>query len=167
MTVHTQRPFPSVDSSKQLEELSDEISKIARTLSRLSASQQKSSTDATRPRTETPPLSADTIKRVLKARRMRERYFGNELFADPAWDILLDLLHADLCQHRVAVSSLCTAANVPATTALRWITTLTNLGLISRRPDPRDGRRVFVELTPAARDKLQSYFADLGLSSLF
>jgi len=48
---------------------------------------------------------------------MRARYFRDELFADPAWDMLLDLLQAEIAQLRVPVSSLCIAASVPATTA--------------------------------------------------
>jgi hypothetical protein len=44
---------------------------------------------------------------------MREQFFGPDLFADPAWDILLDLYAARLEQQRVAVSSLCIAAAVP------------------------------------------------------
>jgi predicted transcriptional regulator len=63
------------------------------------------------------------------------------LFADPAWDMLLDLLQAEIAQHRVPVSSLCIAAAVPATTALRWIKTMTDVGLFKRRADPHDGRR--------------------------
>ena len=62
--------------------------------------------------------------------------------------MLLDLLQAEIAQHRVPVSSLCIAAAVPATTALRWIKTMTDGGLFMRRADPHDGRRVFVELAP-------------------
>ena len=62
--------------------------------------------------------------------------------------MLLDLLQAEIAQHRVPVSSLCIAAAVPATTALRWIKTMTDAGLFKRRADPHDGRRVFVELSP-------------------
>jgi hypothetical protein len=42
----------------------------------------------------------------------RARFFQEELFADPAWDMLLDLLQAEIAQHRVPVSSLCIAAAV-------------------------------------------------------
>ena len=74
--------------------------------------------------------------------------FREELFADPAWDMLLDLLQAEIAQLRVPVSSLCIAAAVPATTALRWLKTMTDQGMFVRRADPHDGRRVFVELAP-------------------
>ena len=93
---------------------------------------------------------------------MRARYFPEELFADPAWDMLLDLLQAEIAQLRVPVSSLCIAAAVPATTALRWLKTMVSNGLFVRRADPHDGRRVFVELSGDASRALRRYFVEVG-----
>jgi DNA-binding MarR family transcriptional regulator len=101
------------------------------------------------------------VRNVIRARRLRSRYFSGELFADPAWDMLLDLLQAEIAQLRVPVSSLCIAASVPATTALRWLKTMVSQGLFIRRVDLHDGRRVFVELAPAASEQLRHYFAEL------
>src|SRR3546814_2543305 len=75
---------------------------------------------------------------MLRQRRMREQYFPADLFADPAWDMLLDLYAARLEHQPVSVSSLCIAAAVPATTALRWIKTMTEAGLFVREADPQD-----------------------------
>ena len=111
---------------------------------------------------EAPELSAETVRAVIRARRLRSRYFAQDLFADPAWDMLLDLLQAEIAQLRVPVSSLCIAAAVPATTALRWLKTMVSQGLFIRRADPHDGRRVFVELAPEASNALRRYFADVG-----
>jgi len=98
---------------------------------------------------------------------MRGRYFDETLFADPAWDMMLDLLQAEIRQHRVPVSSLCIAAAVPATTALRWLKTLVSQGLFLRRADPHDGRRVFVELAPDTSVSLRRYFAEVeGLAAI-
>jgi DNA-binding MarR family transcriptional regulator len=63
---------------------------------------------------------------------------------------------------RVPVSSLCIAAAVPATTALRWLKTMVQEGIFVRRADPHDGRRVFVELARATSDALRRYFAEVG-----
>src|SRR3712207_8321753 len=52
-------------------------------------------------------VSAETVRGVIRARRLRSRYFEDGLFADPAWDMLLDLLQAEIAQLRVPVSSLC------------------------------------------------------------
>src|SRR3546814_4614981 len=64
--------------------------------------------------------------------------------------MLLDLMAAHLSGQRVSVSSLCIAAAVPATTALRWIRALTAHGLFLRQADPSDGRRVFIALSDKA-----------------
>jgi hypothetical protein len=156
-------------SAARLRQLSDEVSRIASTLARLSTG--PSSVAATAgslavPSGEIPNLSADTVRAVIRARRLRSRYFPDELFADPAWDMLLDLLQAEIAQLRVPVSSLCIAAAVPATTALRWLKTMVAEGLFLRRADPHDGRRVFVELAPAASQGLRRYFAEVGSAAV-
>lgn len=139
-------------------QLSNEVSRIAGTLAQLS---NVPAIERERSPTNVPPVSAETVGAVIRARRLRGRYFQEDLFADPAWDILLDLLHAEACHRRVAVSSLCLAAAVPATTALRWIKTMERQGLIIRRDDPHDARRVFVELAPETSLALNQYFAQL------
>jgi DNA-binding MarR family transcriptional regulator len=79
--------------------------------------------------------------------------------ADPAFDMLLDLYAARLEGSRVAVSSLCIAAAVPATTALRWIKALTDQGLFVRRADPQDGRRVYIALSDQAAEAMGRYLS--------
>lgn len=87
---------------------------------------------------------------MLASRRLREDLFGAELFADPAWDMLLHLFVNAERGQSVPVSCLCAASAVPQSTALRWIETLANAGLVDRRPDSKDGRRIPVSLTPEA-----------------
>jgi DNA-binding MarR family transcriptional regulator len=111
---------------------------------------------------EVPPVSAEAVRSVIRASRLRGRFFEEDLFADPAWDMLLDLLQAEIAQLRVPVSSLCIAAAVPATTALRWLKTMTDKGIFVRRADPHDGRRVFVELSRDASVAMRRYFAEVG-----
>ena len=106
-------------------------------------------------------IDAVYIRRLIRARRLREQYLPSDLFADPAWDMLLDLMAARLEGNRVAVSSLCIAAAVPATTALRWIKALTDRGLLARSADPQDGRRVYIELSDEAARALGSYLRAL------
>lgn len=104
---------------------------------------------------------AKAVRRMLRQRRLREQYFPADLFADPAWDMLLDLYAARLERQPVSVSSLCIAAAVPATTALRWIKTMTDAGLFVREADPLDGRRIFIGLAEAAFEPLARYFEAL------
>jgi DNA-binding MarR family transcriptional regulator len=153
----------SDQNAARLRQLSDEVSRIAATLARLSSAPPVSGSPAQVSRSKEPPqISAETVRAVIRARRLRTRYFADDLFADPAWDMLLDLLQAEIAQLRVPVSSLCIAAAVPATTALRWLKTMVQEGLFIRRADPQDGRRVFVELAPDASRALRSYFAEVG-----
>lgn len=102
------------------------------------------------------------IRQIVRQRRLRARYFEAELFADPGWDILLDLTAARAENRRVSVTSLCIAAAVPATTALRWITHMTEMGLLVRETDPIDKRRAFIALTDAVADMMARYFDELG-----
>jgi DNA-binding MarR family transcriptional regulator len=153
----------SDQNAARLRQLSDEVGRIAATLARLSANPPPP-VRAVEPAKseEIPEVSADTVRSVIRARRLRARFFPEELLADPAWDMLLDLLQAEIAQLRVPVSSLCIAAAVPATTALRWLKTLVQQGLFVRRADPHDGRRVFVELAPDTSRALRRYCAEVG-----
>lgn len=103
-------------------------------------------------------VHAHQVRALLRARRLREQILEPDLFADPAWDILLDLMAARLENTRVSVSSLCIAAAVPPTTALRWIRQLTDRGLLERQADPRDGRRIFIGLSEAGCAAVTRWF---------
>lgn len=107
------------------------------------------------------PVGEDYVRSIIRARRQRSHHIDADLFADPAWDILLDLYAGEIGQRRLTVSSVCIAAAVPATTALRWIGTLEARGLIQRSNDPLDGRRVYVRLTGKAVEAMSNYFAKL------
>jgi DNA-binding MarR family transcriptional regulator len=154
----------SDQNATRLRQLSDEVSRIASTLARLSTGPAPAARPTELPPTagDLPDVSAEMVRTVIRARRLRSRYFEEDMFADPAWDMLLDLLQAEITQLRVPVSSLCIAASVPATTALRWLKTMTQQGIFVRRADPHDGRRVFVELAPKASQAMRRYFADAG-----
>jgi hypothetical protein len=104
-------------------------------------------------------ISREEVCALLQARRMRDRYLPPDLFADPAWDMMLDLMAARLSGKRVSVSSLCIAAAVPPTTALRWIGQLTERGIFVRTNDPDDARRVFITLSDEAAESLAAWFA--------
>ena len=106
--------------------------------------------------------SAKQVRELIRKRRLRDQHFESDLFADPAWDILLDLMAARLEGNRVSVSSLCIAASVPATTALRWITSMTESGMLKRQMDPNDARRVFIELSENSISRLERYFTEVG-----
>jgi DNA-binding MarR family transcriptional regulator len=114
-------------------------------------------------RTARPPLpDPRLIRRIIRQRQLRAKYIEGNLFADPAWDILLDLTASRAEHVRVSVSSLCIAAGVPPTTALRWITQMTEAGLLERVEDEADRRRAFIALTDKTSDAIARYFAEIG-----
>lgn len=109
---------------------------------------------------------AAVIRRLIKARQARARFFDAELFADPAWDILLDLAAARAERIKVCVTSLCIAAGVPATTALRWIGQMVEADLLVRVSDPHDRRRAYIALADSTADELAHYFAEVDAGEL-
>lgn len=116
---------------------------------------------ATRPPLPDPRL----VRRIIRQRQLRARFFDGELFADPAWDMLLDLTAARAEHQRVSVTSLCIASGVPPTTALRWIGQMIEAGLFQRSEDETDRRRAFITLSDRAADAMARYFAELGTAS--
>lgn len=104
---------------------------------------------------------AKMVRKLIRHRRKREQKFALYLLADPGWDMLLDLYAAFYEDQDVGVSSLCIAAAVPATTALRWIRTMEEEGHFVRSQDPNDGRRIFIRLSDAARKRMDEYFDEL------
>jgi DNA-binding MarR family transcriptional regulator len=102
------------------------------------------------------------VRRIVRQRQLRARFFEGDLFSDPAWDMLLDLTAARAEHIRVSVTSLCIASAVPPTTALRWIGQMVEAGLFQRVEDDTDRRRAFIGLTDKAADAMARYFAELG-----
>ncbi len=101
------------------------------------------------------------VRRVIAARQGRAKFFDAELFADPAWDMLLDLTAAHAENSRVSVTSLCIAAAVPATTALRWLKQMVDTGIFERIADPSDKRRAFIALSESSLDGMARYFQEV------
>ncbi|MEM8726585.1 MAG: MarR family transcriptional regulator [Pseudomonadota bacterium] len=113
-------------------------------------------------RAANPPLpDPRTVRQIIANRQARAKFFDAGLFADPAWDMLLDLTAAHAEHQRVSVTSLCIAAGVPATTALRWIKQLVESGVFERIADSSDKRRAFVALSDTTVEAMARYFAEI------
>jgi hypothetical protein len=143
----------------RLQQLSVEVGRVANILAALSEDETVASAAGAAESEDEDGRKIDSgfVRSIIRARRLRDQFFRGEWFADPAWDMLLDLMAARLDRQRVAVSSLCIAAAVPPTTALRWIKALCEQGLFVRVADPEDGRRVFIELSDDAAGRLEAY----------
>lgn len=91
----------------------------------------------------------------VAARKARNSVLDGALFADPAWDILLDLYICHAQGSRGTISDACLASGVPATTALRWIRILESRDLVLRERDPNDRRRTFLALSDEGVQKME------------
>lgn len=156
--------------AQRLRLLNEEVARLAEVLSQLAAQPPASVRDRTPgyrgEHANEPEPDPRTIRATIRARRLRDQHFTPELFADPAWDMLLDLYAARLEGRRVSVSSLCIAASVPPTTALRWIGTMHDAQLFGREPDPTDKRRAHITLTDRAAAAMRGYFGAAGRAGL-
>lgn len=157
------------DDKDRLDRLNHEVAHIARLLAGLThdAPVPREIADRRRSYGSEPPadggetVAPQQVRRLIQLRQLRGKFFGHfageGLFEDPAWDMLLDLYAAELEGARVSVSSLCIAAGVAPTTALRWIARMTEMELFIRHPDPVDRRRAFMALSPRASDAMRGY----------
>jgi hypothetical protein len=106
--------------------------------------------------------SLATARRMIRERARRHNYFDAGLFADPAWDMMLDLFVAEAEGRETPVMNLCLSSQVPETTTLRWVKTLEHAGVFIRQKDNHDQRRVLVRLSPGAAKAMAAYLDDAG-----
>jgi PAS domain S-box-containing protein len=104
---------------------------------------------------------------IYDDRSLRAEYFPDIDFAEPGWDMLLDLFVQTVAGRRVSASSAYIASQVPVATALRWLRVLTDAGLVERTPDALDKRRQWVDLTPAGRSAMAAYLRQCLLARNF
>lgn len=149
-------------SSPSLAEFAAQLTDIAAQLSEVAANQHS---DAPPPATANSAANAKQVSSLALARhayglrRQRGAIFGSdELFGEPAWDILLDLYIAHAQGTPVSVSSACIGSASPPTTGLRWLSVLAQKGLVNRENDPADHRRIMVRLTEQGVSALEQFF---------
>ncbi|WCT74358.1 winged helix DNA-binding protein [Sphingomonas naphthae] len=145
--------------SADLRRLSEEAARIAQMLASLAGTSWGPIAEHYNLSAKPLPPDPQRLRAMIHQRRLRDRFFATDLFADPAWDMLLDLMAARLERVNVSVSSLCIAAAVPPTTALRWIKSLETEGLVDRVADPEDQRRIFIVLSDEGYDRMCAYLS--------
>lgn len=155
--------YSSDDDSGRLLQLSEEVSRIASGLAKLSmglAAGRPLPDEAAG--TDGADIFLRTVDRAFHARKARTRYFPQELFAEPAWDMLLHLFRCELRRRRVSTSDLCLAAGVPQTTAIRWISTMDQQGLVISEREGHEDQPSFITLSANARAALRRYFNEVA-----
>ena len=109
------------------------------------------------------PQSLVAIARTLiEHARRRSAFLPGAKFEDPQWMMMLDLFIAAEEKRSVSVTSLCMAACIPPTTALRHIRYLEKQGLFERVSHPNDKRISLVRLSEAARGQVARYLISLS-----
>ncbi len=97
-----------------------------------------------------------------RSRRQRDGHFPRDMFGEPAWDMMLDLMLAGAHGRMLSASDLATGAGVPLSSGLRMISALERLGLVHRSIDERDRRRTIVRLTDTGVERMATYFEKIG-----
>lgn len=102
-------------------------------------------------------LTEVDIAWILEIRRERSRVFGDDLFSDPAWDILLELFAARLAERRMTLGDLASVA--PQSTLARWVAALEERGLVELMVDPLEPDQFWIGLSNASQDKLMRFLS--------
>lgn len=106
-------------------------------------------------------LTGSFAEAIYRDRQRRAEYLPSIPFAEPAWDLLLDLYYRTCRKERVSVSNACIASGVPSATALRWIDILVDSGLVVREADIADRRRVWLRPTEQCMAQLGGYLSNM------
>ncbi len=99
-------------------------------------------------------LARGRAARLVKLRHKRERVFGDKLFNDPAWNMLLELLIRRLDKQDTSLSTACIASGVPETTAVRFLQGLVENGLVVKNGNAIGQRVQHVMLTDEGFQKM-------------
>lgn len=121
----------------------------------LSLSARHGSSDET---AELQPIFYNLARDELAERQSRRKQFGQELFGEPAWEMLLHLYVARVEGISLATKAVLASSGAPSTTALRHLSLLEAKGLIRRMASQTDQRVILIELTEQALKKFQRYF---------
>jgi DNA-binding MarR family transcriptional regulator len=103
----------------------------------------------------------ELARQIYRIRRLRNRLLDDRLFQDPSWDMLLELFQAHHKSRTVTVTTVCAAADAPATTALRALNRLEEFGYAVRVRDPKDKRRLLVRLTAKGLAQMTQLFVEI------
>lgn len=151
------------EAAIQLDALETQLGQLRRTLKIVESDKRSSSG-----RHAIDPLPhPELVREIVRNRKHRKTVFGEGLFSDPAWDMILDLTVAHLEARRISVSSLCIASGVPPTTALRYISLLVDEGIFVRESDACDKRRAFISLSQSGLRSVARYFGETTMRRPF
>jgi DNA-binding MarR family transcriptional regulator len=115
---------------------------------------------ASRPELEYSPTSpVATAHRLIRFAVERADQLGGDLFANPAWSILLNVFIATELDRRATIESVAVAANLTESSAARWLNVLVQRGLLEI-VESADGDRPLVRTTESGRRRLGGFLGD-------
>jgi hypothetical protein len=150
MTSHSSDP-----KAKELLALSEEVSRVADSLAQLAL--KPAPRDAIASGVD--DASQRVLAKLIHARRERSGYLPEDLLGEPVWDMLLHLLHEEMNQSQVPLSSALEAAGAPQRVAVRWLNALAQRRLVRLSTDAA-GQEI-VELAPNVSAGLRRYIRDV------
>ena len=100
--------------------------------------------------------------RIYAVRRRRERFLPQAVFGEPGWDILLELFAAGA---PLSIKRVCVAANVPYSTAWRWIAVLEQNGMINKVLCGTDRARTLLTLSGQAEQLMVQFVTEISQSA--
>lgn len=89
----------------------------------------------------------DVLRAIRELDAGRSSMLGPFAEQQPGWNIVAELYECMLTNSTVSITSLCLAADVPVSTALRKIESLIEAGYVERTADMADRRRINAALT--------------------
>lgn len=147
------RYWPDAEPERQLP-LNEKVGRILHSLARSTLAKTSSDND----RLDVPE---EVVSAAIRAWRERACYLPCELFSDPAWGMLLELLHAEIEKRQVSLRRLYKASAASTPSAVRWLKVLEDRELVIRRADPLNSGNEFLELSPKGSMALRLYFRDI------
>ena len=151
--------YSAATKSEQLLRLSDQVSRVAQSLAELATGDGLPEPDDWKG--SQIDVSEEAVARLIELRTERARYLGTDLFADPVWDIMLFLLHAEITRRPVALSSASLASCLPAEVTGRWLASMVERGLIAVHHHPNAAGGQLLELTREASRNMRRYFREV------
>lgn len=101
-----------------------------------------------------------TLSRYIDARRARAMLLGQNLFSDPAWDILLSLYQAELAGRSLALEQLSENLRLSMSVIVGQAGVLERRGLLDEHHGaPNSRRRRPLRLSPLAMDAMASWLS--------
>ncbi|HUD95726.1 ArsR family transcriptional regulator [Sphingobium sp.] len=100
------------------------------------------------------------LARYLEARRSRATLFGQNLFSDPAWDILLLLYQGELEGKALTLEQLSEKSRLSLSAVVGQVGTMERRGLLGEHhTSPNSRRRRAIRLSPLAMDAMASWLS--------